>query len=129
MDIGLVAPKMVQLLMDKKELKIYRREIMKQAKNIGSHFEDFLKEEGIQEEVEIAAIKSIVARNIKKYMKKNAITQTDMAKQLKTSRSGLERLLDPENYSVTLLTLNRAAHVIGKKVTIAMVSVEENYKQ
>ncbi len=97
-------------------------------KNIGSHFEDFLKEEGIQEEVEVAAIKAILARNIKEYMQKNAITQTDMAKQLKTSRSGLERLLDPDNYSVTLLTLNRAAYVIGKKVKITMVSVEDNYE-
>ena len=62
-------------------------------------------------------------------MKKNAITQTDMAKKLKTSRSGLVRLLDPENYSVTLLTLNRAASVIGKKVNINLVSDEKISKQ
>lgn len=102
---------------------------MKHTKNIGSNFEDFLKEEGIQEEVEVAAIKSIIARHIKDYMEKNAITQTNMAKKLKTSRSGLERLLDPENYSVTLLTLNRAASVIGKKVNIKLVSDEKISKQ
>ncbi|NRB22032.1 XRE family transcriptional regulator [Candidatus Dependentiae bacterium] len=102
---------------------------MKRNKNIGSNFEDFLKEEGIQEEVEVSAIKSIIARCIKEHMKKNAITQTDMAKKLKTSRSGLVRLLDPENYSVTLLTLNRAASVIGKKVNINLVSDEKISKQ
>ena len=98
-------------------------------KNIGSSFEDFLIEEGIQEEVNVAAVKAVIARNLKEHMKKNAITQTDMAKQLKTSRSGLERLLDPENYSVTLLTLNRAATVLGKKVNINLVSTKRIAKR
>lgn len=98
-------------------------------KNIGSSFEDFLREERIQEEVNLAAVKAVIARNLKDHMKRNAITQTDMAKQLKTSRSGLERLLDPENYSVTLLTLNRAATILGKKVTINLVSTEKASKR
>ncbi len=102
---------------------------MKRKKNIGSSFESFLDQEGIREEVNVAAVKEVIARNIKEYMKKNTITQTDMAKQLKTSRSGLERLLDPENYSITLLTLNRAASVIGKKVNINFVSTERAYKR
>lgn len=102
---------------------------MKRKKNIGSSFEDFLVEEGIQEEVNVAAVKAVIARNLKDYMKKNAITQTDMAKKLKTSRSGLERLLDPENYSVTLLTLNRAASVLGKKVNINLVNTEISSKR
>ena len=102
---------------------------MKRKKNIGSSFEDFLVEEGIQEEVNVAAVKAVIASNLKDYMKKNAITQTDMAKKLKTSRSGLERLLDPENYSVTLLTLNRAASVLGKKVNINLVNTEISSKR
>ncbi len=102
---------------------------MKRKKNIGSSFESFLDQEGIHEEVNVAAVKAVIAHNLKEHMKKNAITQTDMAKQLKTSRSGLERLLDPENYSVTLLTLNRAASVLGKKVNINLVNTERASKR
>lgn len=102
---------------------------MKHKKNIGSNVEDFFKDEGIQEEVNVAAVKAIIARNLKEHIKKYAITRTDLAKQLKTSRSGLERLLDPENYSVTLLTLNRVASVLGKKVNINLVSTERRSKQ
>ena len=94
-------------------------------KHIGSSFESFLEEEGIFEEVNAAAIKAVIARNLQEYMKKNDITQTDMAKQLGTSRSGLQRLLDPENTSVTLLTLNKAATVLGKKIEIALVSTSK----
>ncbi len=99
---------------------------MKRKKNIGSSFESFLDQEGIREEVNVAAVKAVIARNLKEHMKKKAITQTKMAEQLKTSRSGLERLLDPENYSVTLLTLNRAASVLGKKVNMNLVSITKS---
>ena len=94
---------------------------MKNNKHIGSSFESFLEEEGIFEEVNVAAVKSVIARNLREHMSSNHITQTEMAKRLKTSRSGLQRLLDPENYSVTLLTLDRAASVLGKKVNIHLV--------
>lgn len=90
-------------------------------KHIGQDFDDFLKEEGILEEVNVAAIKMVIAENLKQYMKDHLITQAVMAKQLQTSRSGLQRLLDPNNYSVTLLTLNRAASVIGKKFAINVI--------
>lgn len=96
---------------------------MKKNKHIGSSFENFLEEEGIFEEVNVAAVKSVLARNLKEHMSDNHITQTEMAKKLKTSRSGLQRLLDPENYSVTLLTLDRAASVLGKKVNIHLINV------
>lgn len=95
---------------------------MKKNKHLGSSFESFLEEEGILEEVNAAAIKSVIARNLKEYMGKEQITQTDMAKQLGTSRSGLQRLLDPKNTSVTLLTLNRAATLLGKKIEISLVA-------
>lgn len=99
---------------------------MKNRKHIGSSFESFLEEEGILEEINVAAIKAVLARNLKEHMDKMHITQTEMAKKLKTSRSGLQRLLDPENYSVTLLTLDRAASVLGKKVNMNLVSVKES---
>ena len=97
---------------------------MNSKKHIGSSFNGFLKEEGILEEVNVAAVKAVIAQNLRAYMKKNDITQIKMAEQLKTSRSGLYRLLDPDNYSITLLTLSRAASVLGKKVNINLVSVQ-----
>lgn len=101
---------------------------MKKNKYIGSSFESFLEEEAIFEEVNAAAIKAVIARNLQEYMEKEAITQTEMARQLKTSRPGLQRLLDPENYSVTLLTLNRAAAVLGKKININLVNMPASSK-
>jgi hypothetical protein len=95
---------------------------MKNKKHVGSSFESFLEEEGMLEEVNVAAVKAVIAQNLKEHMEKKAITKTNMAKQLKTSRAGLQRLLDPENYSVTLLILNRAASVLGKKVNINLVN-------
>jgi predicted XRE-type DNA-binding protein len=98
-------------------------------KHIGSTFESFLDEDGILEEVNAAAVKQVLTRHLKEYMAKNGITKTKMAELLKTSRSALLRLLDPENYSVTLLTLNRAASVIGKKVNINLVPIVAEHKK
>ncbi len=99
---------------------------MNKKKHIGSSFESFLEQEGILEEVNVAAVKAVISRNLRQYMEKMDITQTEMAQQLKTSRSGLQRLLDPENYSVTLLTLDRAASVLGKKVNMNLVSIPKS---
>ena len=99
---------------------------MENKKHIGSTFESFLEEAGIFEEVNVAAIKLVIADSLKNYMIEKDLTQTEMAKQLQTSRTGLQRLLDPNNYSVTLLTLNRAANVLGKKVAMNLVTVSKN---
>lgn len=93
---------------------------MKKNKHIGSSFDEFLMEEGILEEVEAAAIKAVIAYQLKQEMKKKNITNNEMAKQLKTSRSALLRLLDPKNPSVTLLTLSRAAQAVGRQLTITL---------
>ena len=100
-------------------------ETMKNKKHIGSSFESFLEQEGILEEVNMAAVKAVIARNLKEHMKKHAITQTKMAEKLKTSRSGLQRLLDPDNYSITLSTLNRAASVLDKKINMNLVNTQQ----
>lgn len=94
---------------------------MKKNKHLGQNFDDFLQEEGILEEVEITALKSIIAKLLQNYMEEQGITQSAMAKKLQTSRSGLARLLDPNNTSVTLHTLARAAAVVGKKLQVALV--------
>jgi DNA-binding Xre family transcriptional regulator len=91
---------------------------IKKNKYIGSDFDDFLTKEGILEEVKLAAIKRIIAFELSQEMKKRKMTQTNMAKKLGTSRSALNRLLDPKNYSITLYTLNRLAHVLGKRLDI-----------
>ena len=82
--------------------------------------DDFLQEEGILEEVKVTALKRVIAYLLKKEMKEKDITHTEMAKKLKTSRSGLARLLDPKNQSITLLTLNKVASVLGKRLDIRL---------
>jgi DNA-binding Xre family transcriptional regulator len=89
-------------------------------KHIGSNFDDFLKEEKIYEQTQAAAIKRVVAYQIAEEMKKKKLTKTEMASRMKTSRAALERLLDPENASITLITLERAASVLGKKLSVQL---------
>ena len=89
-------------------------------KNVGSKFDDFLKEEGFFEQVQVAAIKRVVAYQIAEEMKRKKLTKTEMASRMKTSRAALERLLDPENASITLFTLERAASVLGKKLKVEL---------
>ena len=89
-------------------------------KHIGSNFDDFLKEEKIYEQVQAAAIKRVIAYQIAEEMKKKNLTKTEMASRMKTSRAALERLLDPENASITLFTLERAASALGKKLSVQL---------
>ncbi len=91
-------------------------------KHIGSSFEDWLKEEGIFEEVEAAATKHVIAWQIRQIMKKKKLTKTEMTKRMKIkNRNQLDRLLDPKNESVTLLTLAKAATALGKKLQIKLI--------
>ena len=87
-------------------------------KHIGSSFDDFLEDEGILAETEAIAVKRVIAYQVSQIMEKKHISKAAMARQMKTSRSSLERLLDPQNTSITLQTLERAAHVIGKRLRI-----------
>jgi len=89
-------------------------------KHFGSKFDDFLKEEKLLEQVQAAAIKRVVAFQIEQEMKRNKLTKTEMASRMKTSRAALERLLDPNNASVTLFTLERAASALGKKLKVEL---------
>jgi hypothetical protein len=82
----------------------------------GSSFDDFLEEEGIRNEVQGAAIKKVLAWQFEQEMLKQQKTKQGMAKELRTSRSQLDRLLDPENTAVSLETLTRAANVLGKQL-------------
>ena len=88
----------------------------KKMDHSGSTFDSFLEEEGIREEVEAVAIKRVLAWQLERAMQEQQKTKQAMAKQLHTSRSQLDRLLDPQNVSVTLDTITRAARGCGKRV-------------
>ena len=90
-------------------------------KNIGSSFDEFLQDEGIYEEVTTAAVKRVLVRQLETAMEEKDLSKTEMARQMKTSRTALNRLLDPENEAVTLDTLQRAAAVVGRKVRVELV--------
>ncbi len=87
---------------------------------IGSSFDDFLDEEGIREEVEDLALKEIISDQLSATMKKKGITKSAMARRMGTSRRQLDRLLDPRNQSVTLLTLRRAAAALGRTLRVEL---------
>jgi len=88
---------------------------------VGSPFDDFLKEEGIYEEVSARAIKRVLARQLDALMIDQKITKAELARRMKTSRAQLDRLLDPQNESVTLATLTRAAHAVGRNLRVELV--------
>ncbi len=90
-------------------------------KHVGSDFDEYLKEEGLSQEVERVAIKQVVAYQVGQYMLNQGLTKTEMARRMHTSRASLDRLLDPENSSVTLQTLERAARALGRRLHIALV--------
>ena len=93
-------------------------------KHIGGSFDDFLEDEGLLAETESVAIKRVIAFQVAQLMKTNKISKVAMAKQMKTSRSALDRLLDPQNTSITLQTMERAAHVMGKRLRIDLACVK-----
>jgi antitoxin HicB len=90
----------------------------KKMDHSGSTFDSFLEQEGIREEVEAVAVKRVLAWQLEQAMREQQKTKHAMAKQLHTSRSQLDRLLDPQNVSVTLDTITRAAHALGKRLII-----------
>jgi len=94
---------------------------MKLRKNMKSDFDGFLKEEGIFEEVSDIAIKRVIAYQLEQEMKNQNITKTKMAEMMRTSRAAVNRLLSPDNNSLTLDTLQTAINALGKKLHIAIV--------
>jgi len=88
---------------------------------IGSSLDELLKEDGIYEDVTARAIKRVLARQLGDLMKREHISKTELAARMKTSRAQLDRLLDPENESVTLGTLTRAAQAVGRHLRMELV--------
>jgi antitoxin HicB len=94
------------------------------ATHSGSTFDSFLEKEGILQEVETVAMKRVLAWQFERAMQKQKKTKVAMARQLRTSRSQLDRLLDPRNASVTLDTIARAAKVLGKRIIIRVADAK-----
>lgn len=87
---------------------------------VGSGFDDFLAEQGMSDEANEQAVKRVLAFQLAEAMKAQGITKVEMAKRLTTSRSQLDRLLDPNNASVSLSVLVRAAKVLGRGLRLEL---------
>ena len=90
-------------------------------KHRGSSLKSFLKEEGILEEVEAVALKRVLALKVADLMEKRDFNKTAMAAEMRTSRAAINRILDPDNTSVTLTTLHKVARSLGRKLKIELV--------
>jgi len=93
----------------------------KKNNSMGSSFDDFLKQEGDYDAAQALAVKRVLTWQIQKAMKEMHLAKAEMARRMKTSRSHLERLLDPRNDSLTLTTLARAGHVLGREIRLELV--------
>jgi predicted XRE-type DNA-binding protein len=89
-------------------------------RNLGSSIDDFLRGEKIFEEAQAQAIKEVVAWQLARAMKKKRISKSRMAALLKTSRSQVDRILDPKR-DITLGSLQRAAALVGQRVRVELV--------
>ena len=87
---------------------------------VGSSFDDFLKEQCTAEETTERAVKRVLAYQFEVAMKESGLTKVEMAKQLKTSRFQLDRLLDPENDKVTLAALSQAAKAVSRTLRLEL---------
>jgi antitoxin HicB len=90
------------------------------SKHLGSDFDDFLREQDMLAGAQAVAEKRVLAFQIENEMTRKGVTKVEMANRMRTSRTAVDRLLDPENVSVTLNTLEKAALVLGKKLSIRL---------
>lgn len=98
------------------------KKLRKKFDHSGSTFDSFLEKEGIRQQVEAVAIKRVLAWQFEQAMRRQNKTKRAMAQQLRTSRSQLDRLLDPQNISVSLDTIARAARALGKRLIIRVAN-------
>lgn len=91
-------------------------------KNIGSNFDDFLKEEAMLDDATAVALKRVIAWQIAEEMKTQHLTKTELAKRMHTSRAALNRLLDEDDTSLTLTTLASAAAALGKTINFQLAA-------
>ncbi len=83
--------------------------------------DQFLDEEGINQEVSLRAIKRVIALQLEKEMLDKTITKAELARRMKTSRTQVDRVLDPNEGNVTLDTLARAASIVGRSLRLELL--------
>jgi antitoxin HicB len=98
----------------------------KDDRHSGSSFDSFLAEQGMLAEIEAVALKRVLAWQLKQAMDQQQISKQKMAKQLGTSRSQVDRLLDPAYTGISIATVSKAAHVIGKRIRLEIVDGQTN---
>jgi predicted XRE-type DNA-binding protein len=94
---------------------------MNKNKHRGTNFRDFLEEEGILEEAEARALKRAIALQLAKLIEQKSLSKGDMALRMKTSRAAVDRMLDDSNPSMTLATLEKAAHALGQRIKLELI--------
>lgn len=105
-----------------------RQRTARSDRHTGTSFDSFLEQEGIREEVEAIATKRILAWQLEREMRRQQKTKRAMARALRTSRSQLDRLLDPRNTAVSLDTIARAARALGKRIVVRVVTPRRRAK-
>ncbi|QCS49808.1 Fis family transcriptional regulator [Picosynechococcus sp. PCC 11901] len=99
---------------------------MTNNQHIGSSLDDLLEEDGILAEVNALALKRVLAWQLSQEMERQELSRSQMAASMKTSRASLQRLLDPENTSVTLKTMEKAAAIVRKPSRIELDDIQES---
>lgn len=92
---------------------------------VGTSFDDFLKEDGIYEDVQATAQKRVLSWMLSQYIFEHKMSKSELARKMQTSRSQIDRILDPDNTSITLQTIHKAASLMGKKATIIIEDAQE----
>jgi len=94
---------------------------MKKNKHRGPTLESFLIEEGLHEELKAIVAKEAIAWQLQQAMKKKHISRKKLAELMDTSRTQVNRILDPKAGNVTLETLQRAARIVGRELRVELV--------
>lgn len=89
-------------------------------RSVGSELDELLREDGLLDEVTAVAVKRVIAMQIERAMSDGRISRSEMARRMRTSRSTVDRLLDPTNPSVTLQTLEKAASAVGRRLEVRL---------
>lgn len=90
-------------------------------RHLGSSLDDFLEEEGLLAEAEAVAVKRVLAFQLAKLMEAQQVSKAEMARRMNTSRTAVDRLLNPDSEAATLVTLERAAAALGRRLHVELV--------
>jgi DNA-binding Xre family transcriptional regulator len=96
--------------------------VAKANKHIGSGIDDFLEGEGVLDEFQARAVKEVIAWQLSEAMKERKLSKRKLAAMMHTSRTQVDRVLDPTDGNVTIETLQRAAAIVGRKVQVQLVT-------